>query len=383
MPQTVTIIGGGFGGVYTARHLLRRGLNVRLISRDDFFTFTPLLHEVATGTLEARDVSFPFTSFFPKSNFEFVTGEVAKLEAETKTLILRDGSSLMYDILVIASGAGSNFYGIAGAAERLTLKSVADALTIKKTLEEYCHNRPFRLSVLGGGFTGVELACEISQLLARYKRQDCRVMLVNDRGTPFERSQPRLAGYIEKTLRKLKIEFKSHFHAERITATEIISPSETIPSDITIVTTGVKPNTGFLPQDWLDAKGNVVVDAYLRVAKALDVFALGDIIAWPDRKPPALAQTAVQQASIVAANIVRSSAGKSLKQYRLRLKGVLVSLGTWNATGTIFGVMIKGVIAWYIWRTVYLFKTPGLKNKLRIAYRWTLYLFVKRRHFRV
>ncbi len=381
--STVTVIGGGFGGVYTAKALLRLGISVRLISRDDFFTFTPLLHEVATGTLRREDVAFPYASFFAGQAIEIVRGSVSAVDDTRHTIELEDGRVFEYDIAVLATGSVTDPGAIRRVEGALTLKSVDDALAIRAALEKAGAREQFRIGVVGAGPTGIELICEIRQLLRSRSHCSAKLDLFSGRTVPFENQHPRLGGYIRGALERLRISLHEHSIVDSIENGVIHGQKEDYPADLIILTTGVRPATEYVESRFKDGYGNIRVEDTLRLRGSATLYALGDAIILAHGKPPALAQLAVRQARLVADNIARQLRGKPLEPYKLVMAGILVSLGKWDAVGTIFGSFMSGRLAWYIWRTVYLFKTPGVRNKLRIAWRWTQYLFDPRRYFRI
>jgi|GEM_PF-180169 len=382
----ITIVGNGFGAVYTARLLLKRGFKVRIIAQENRFTFTPLLHEVATGTLCEDDVCFSFGTFIPQYGFEFIAGELAKINVSEKTLELSSGRILEYEKLVLATGARSDMSSVPGAEYAMTLKTVTDAAMIRNRLLELISSRPNEIAVniIGGGFTGVELLCEIEQVLNKYcKNSKLIIRLFNRSSILLSESDPKLASYIEKRLRRADIEYYLNSKVEAILPDHIKIKEKTFYADLNIITTGVSLNNEYAPKQWLDLRGNIEVEKSLLVCGDKDVFALGDIITIKGYgKPPMLAQTAVRQALVVAKNIIHQINGETLSDYIIKIQGMLISLGNWDAAGRIFGISIFGRFAWYIWRTVYLFKTPGWSNRFNIAFRWTNYLFINRRHIK-
>jgi NADH dehydrogenase len=172
------------------------------------------------------------------------------------------------------------------------------------------------------------------------------------------------------------IELICDAQAQKITPTQVQTTKGTFASDITILCTGVKPNTEFFSCAFtLDPQGHIPVNRFLQTQQNEYIFALGDVAIMEERFIPKLAQTAVQQAKIVGRNIASHAQGLPMNVYRPYVRGVLFSLGFGDGIGKIGPVVVKGFLAWYLWRTVYLFKTPGLGNKLRVAFSWTLGLF--------
>ncbi len=380
MKSPIVIVGGGFGGVYTAKNLLKAGLPVLLISEHNYFTFTPLLHEVATGNLTSKDILFEYSDFFDSKHFRFVRGHVDKINFEKHHLHVGD-TKYSYQYLVIATGSATNFYSMKGTEHCHTLKSVEDALRIKRHVLELAQGTKQRvcLNVIGGGPTGMELILELSDLLKELKKFNSdlnyHLRLINASDTLLRPFSQRIQRYAQKTLEKAGIEVVLNAIAKELTATTIKTSVGDFDTNLTILAAGVTPRTE-CAADVLNESTHIDVNEHLQVKGYKNVFALGDVISMGDVRIPKLAQTATQEASVVAENIKRlHKKRKHLRSYKVDLKGMLVSLGTYNGAGDLFGITLKGFPAWWLWRTVYLFKTPGPTNKLRVAFSWTISLF--------
>ncbi len=379
----VVIVGGGFAGIFASRALLKQQIPVTLISETNHFTFTPLLHEVATGSLIAHDAMFEYESFFHSSLFRFVRGRVTGLDREAQEVLIGN-DRIAYRYLVLAPGSTTNFYSMKGAEHAYTLKSIEDAVKLKRAILSRAQDadRHVAVTVVGGGPTGLELIFDLHQLLGDLKRknraQDYQLRLVHATDIFCKGGGDQTQVYISQALKRAKIEVHCSTRAVAISATSVETSSETFHSDVTVLCAGVRPNTDFLKDAIeLDAQGHVPVEATLQTVEDPHVFALGDVIAIDGSPTPKLAQLAVQEARVVARNIVslHHRPQAPLRSYRPRVAGMLFSLGYGDGVGTIGPVLVKGVLAWYIWRTVYLFKTPGFWNKLRVAFSWTLGLF--------
>jgi len=182
--------------------------------------------------------------------------------------------------------------------------------------------------------------------------------------------------YIRKAMDHMQITPVCGAYAEVIHPDRIETTVGDYRSDVTVMASGVRPNTDVFAEDLsLDERGHVPVNAGLQTIEDEHLFALGDIIAVDGKPIPKLAQTATRQALVVAENIHRHQTGEKLEAYNLEVLGTMFSLGYGDGVGIIYGYTIKGVLAWYLWRTVYLFKTPGAANKLRVAFSWTMDLF--------
>lgn len=379
----VVIIGGGFAGVSTAQGLLKRNIPVTLISETNHFTFTPLLHEVATGSLIAYDAMFEYESFFHSTLFRFVRGRVTGLDRQAHEVLIGD-DRVLYRFLILAPGSTTNVYSMKGTEHAYMLKSVEDAIKLKRAILARAQDaeRHVAVTVVGGGPTGLELIFDIHQLLGDLKRKsrtaDYDLRLVHATDTFCKGGGDRIQGYIAGALKRTKIEVVCGAMASAITSDSVETSAGTFHSDVTVLCAGVRPNTDFLKGVLeLDPQGHIPVASTLQSVEDPHVFALGDVIAMEGVPVPKLAQLAVQEASVAADNIARlcHNPHAQLRGYNPRVIGTLFSLGYGDGVGTIGSIFMKGVPAWYLWRTVYLFKTPGLWNKLRVAFSWTLGLF--------
>jgi len=382
--NSVVVIGGGFGGVYTVKELLKRRIPVTLVSETNFFTFTPLLHEVATGILTSDDITFEYASFFNSPRFSFIRGRAEDIDFDRRVVIV-DGTKVSYDDVVIATGSSTNFYGLKGREHTLELKTIEDAAKLKKRMIELGQGVEGEVfvTVIGGGPTGIELVFEMELFLKELKRHNPRlnyqlrvIQLSSAILSPFPEHIQRRA----MTLLKLRgIDVLLETTALEVTTDVIKTDQGTFPSNLTVMTAGVTPNVDcVMSASRVVDRGHLQVDESLRVVDREHAFALGDVIAMNGAPTPKLAQTATQQASVIAENIVRSREKRSLVTYVFDVRGMLVSFGYRDGAGLILGLTILGLPAWFLWRTVYLFKTPGLSNKLRVAFSWTIDLFQKR-----
>jgi NADH:ubiquinone reductase (H+-translocating) len=378
---TVVVIGGGFAGVYATRHLLKYGYPVFLMSRRNHFTFTPLLHEVATGSLITHDVAFEYESFFKHPAFEFISGEVSELDPDRKKVQV-NGSYVTYDVLVIATGSRTNEHLVKGMEHAYELKVVEDARRLKNAIIEKAQGaeKDLTVTVVGGGPTGLELVFEIDRLCKTLKKYHPSfkhtLRVIHAQAELGGKTLSSIHEYINSHVKKREISVELNTFAKEITSAGVQTSKGFFASDITVLCAGVRPSTDFLRGTIpLDERCHITVDQYLRVVGFEDMYAAGDVISIDGESIPKLAQTAVVEGDVVARNIHASVVGKPLSSYRPRVNGMLLSLGYGRGVGQLFGIVVKGVLAWYLWRTIYLFKTPGLRNKLRVAFSWTLGLF--------
>lgn len=369
--------------MYTAQGLLKRHIPVTLVSETNHFTFTPLLHEVATGSLIAYDAMFEYESFFNSKHFRFVRGRVTGIDRQAREVLVGD-ERLAYRFLVLATGSTTNFYSIKGTRHAYTLKTIEDAVKLKRAILARAQDadRHVAVTVVGGGPTGLELIFDIHQLLKDLRRTsraaDYDLRLVHATDTFCKGGGDRIQGYISKALKRTKIEVACNAMAQTITQDSVETSAGTFHSDVTVLCAGVRPNTDCLKGALeLDPQGHIPVVSTLQSLEDPRIFALGDVIAIDGAPAPKLAQTAVREANVAADNIARllKNQHAELRSYQPKVIGMLFSLGYGDGVGTIGPILVRGVLAWYLWRTVYLFKTPGLWNKLRVAFSWTLDLF--------
>jgi NADH dehydrogenase len=397
----VVIVGGGFGGIYTARHLgplIREGkVDVTLINKSNYFLFTPLLHEVATGGLSPTSVVEPIREIFRGESVHFLQDEVKTIDQANKRVITVN-RTIGYDYLVVSSGAETNYYGTLGAEmNTITLKSLDDALTIRRTIIDACEKaahihddeerkRLLSMVIVGGGATGVELATEIIEFLeetlcsyygttCHLKKSDMNVTVVAaspDLLPPFPPALREIAKkeLIRKGIKVLLNETVTEVKQNRI----IFKDGSFIDAGTIIWVAGVKPKSPDIAGIEKEKNGRIKIDENLRVVGHPEIFALGDT----GGSAPMLAQVAVQQGKIVAANIAATINNTPLSAFTFVEKGLLVSLGQWYAAGRLFGVTMKGPLMWWIWRTVYLFNFHSWRKRFKIGVEWTVNLFYPR-----
>lgn len=409
-PQVV-ILGAGFGGVYVAKELapyVRRGdIDVTIVNRTNYFLFTPLLHEVATGALSPNSVAEPLRGIFEDTGIQVYQGEISHVDTASSLVKLGD-CDIAYDYLVVATGAETNYYGIKGADTiGLSLKNLADALKIRdrvidafeKAIVDHSKNRSsdaLRFVVVGGGATGVETAAELAEFLCEirsryygkvdyFREQDISITLVAGGGMlrQYHESIQKVA---EKRLRSKGInvildEVVSEVASDRV----IFKSGKTTAAGVVIWAAGVKPQLPVFKEAAnapVVVSGRITTDVNLRAVTSAPVhapiFALGDSATISGQNVPMLAQVATAQAPVVAKNIIALVQNHSLVEYSPKIKGTLVSLGQWFAAGQAYRFSIYGKFAWWIWRTVYLSKFASNRKRIRIMFEWTIDLFSAR-----
>lgn len=406
----IVVLGAGFGGTYVARRLRRaakRGIaNVMVVDRANHFLFTPLLHEVATGGLTAASVAEPLREAFVNTPIDVVSGEVELVDRAAKTVNV-SGRTIPYDYLVIATGASTNTYGVDGVEKySVGLKDLRDAITIKNRIidafniadgmtDTVAQAKALHFVVVGAGATGVELVAEIAEFAETLHRRyhDCgsgsplpapRVTLVS--AGPELLAQFPVASRAKALarLRKLGIDVKLGMNVTAVDRNGIAFGDGTrIDATMVIWAAGVRASSpAFLGEVPLCPSGRLLVTNTLQLKGDDSVFVVGDVAecVLPDapKGQPMLAQVAVQQAGIVAHNLLAMIENTRLEPFRYSSKGGLVSLGKGYAVGDVFGFTISGFFAWWLWRTIYISKFGSWKKRIRIGFEWFLELFYAR-----
>lgn len=381
----VLIVGGGFGGVYAARTLLKKGFSVTLASKTNFFIFTPLLHEVATGSLNANDITFEYSDFFHNKNFTFFRETIVDINVDERFVRTADGERISYEYLVVSTGAKTNFFGAKGSEHALELKTIEDAMLLKRKVVSLAQGieRDVVVTIVGGGPTGIELAFEVEEFLRAIKKHShslkYKVRLIHAGDSVCATFPLSVQKYAYAQMKKEGIDVRLETTVTEVTPDGVITSSgEHLWGDIVVWAAGVAAETALVPQAFKDERGNIIVDENLRIQGREREFAIGDCMIQGAKAVPKLAQTATKQGRIVAVNIDADTHSRPLVAYAPRVRGMLLSLGKGRGAGSLFGVVFKGFVGWCIWRSAYLSKIPGFRNKFDVSVTWFLSFFSSR-----
>jgi NADH dehydrogenase len=410
-PTRVLILGGGFGGVYTALTLekmlkaeIRRGeVELGLVSRENYIVFQPMLPEVISGSIGMLDVITPIRRLCPNTNLYTRTIESIDLTHRSVQSTAGFGSRahhLHFDHLVVALGNVTSFAGSPGLAEyALPFKYLGDALTLRNriihTLEEADieQDREVRRALLtfvvaGGGFSGVEAVAELNDFVRAAARsfrnirpEEIRVVLLHAGGLILPELPKSLAEFAQTLLMKRGVEIRFNTRLTGATVDMALLDGGGRIATRTLVSTvpsGPNPLVAMLPVK--KERGRILVDANLEVPEYPGLWAVGDCAAIRDARTgdfcPPTAQHATREATCAAHNIVASIKGTEKKAFMFTALGKMGALGRRSAVAEIFGIKLSGFLAWWLWRTIYLMKLPGLDRKIRVATDWTLDLIL-------
>jgi len=404
------ILGGGFAGIAVARRLERRlwrnEASVVLISRENFSLFTPMLPEVSSGALDVRHIVTPIRSQLRRTRF--VLADVDAVDFERRNvaythILSGERETIAYDHVVLALGSATSTFDLPGVAQRaFALKTLEDAGILRNRLiwllemadasdDAAERRRLLTIVVVGGGFTGVEATGEMVELFRSVDRfyrnvssSDVRIVLVEGGATLLPGLPARMGTYSAHDLRRRGVEvvLGVNVRAADDHGLELANGAR-IETRTIVWSAGVR-SSPLLAREALPhgRGGSIVVEPDLRVARHDGVWALGDCAAIPDGTGgfhPATAQHAIREGPLLAENLIAVLRGRPTRAFAFTSLGMMASLGARKAVAQLpGGRVLTGFAAWFLWRTYYLSRLPGLDRKLRVAFDWTLELLFPR-----
>lgn len=410
MTTRIVILGGGFAGVHAAARLERElprdaDVSLTIVNRDNFVLFTPMLHEVAASDLDVTHIVNPIRRMVRRASL-FV-GNVESIDLPGRRVLVRHAQgghehALEYDHLVLALGSVTNFFGLPGLERHaLTMKSLADAIALRNRLIEVLEEADFECAgaerrelltvvVAGGGFAGVETVAAANDFLreaiASYRRlspEMLRVVLVHSGNAILPELGPGLGHYAARELGRRGVELRLGARVSAVTGELVrLGDGTEIPSRTVVWTAGTAPNPILAELPCMGEHGRILADECLRVPGWPGVWALGDCALVPDRRSggfhPPTAQHALRQGRVLGRNLAAAILGREPRPFVFSTLGQLAAIGRRSGVAKIFGVQFSGFLAWWLWRTIYLGKLPGLDRKIRVALDWTLDLLLQK-----
>jgi NADH:ubiquinone reductase (H+-translocating) len=417
--KRILILGGGFAGMKTAECLERElqtniSASITLVSDTNALLFTPMLAEVAGSTLEPSHISTPLRSSLHRT--EFVRGRVTGIDFEHRKVILSGPpadaagcAEISYDYLVLALGAVSNYLGMSNVEKlAFNFKSLLDAIRIRNHViemferadrEQDASERQALLTfvIAGGGFAGVELAGALNDfargILADYPRlspSELNILLVHPRDRILPELNESLARYAQEKMEERGVKFLLNVRLADAQPGRVLLSDGEISAHTLVWTAGTAPNP-LLRSSSLetDKRGAVKVDSGLAVPGHPGVWALGDCASITDAKTgkpcPPTAQFAIREAATVARNIARDLSGRRATKFHFDSLGALCVVGHQTACAELSvpffrskSIRFSGLLAWLMWRGIYVAKLPGVERKIRVLMDWTIELFFPR-----
>ncbi|MDZ8031735.1 NAD(P)/FAD-dependent oxidoreductase [Nostoc sp. DedSLP04] len=401
-PHRVVIVGGGFGGLYTAKALKKANVNVTLIDKRNFHLFQPLLYQVATGTLSPADISAPLRSVFSKSkNTKVLLGKVNDIDPKAQQVILGD-EVVPYDTLIVATGVNHSYFGKDNWKEFAPgLKTVEDAIEMRRQIfsafeaaekETDPEKRRALLTfvIVGGGPTGVELSGAIAELAYQTLTEDfrsintseARIVLLQGGARILPHISPELSKVAAESLQKLGVAVYTNTRVTNIEGNIVTFKRGDELTEITSKTilwaAGVQgsPMGKALAKSTgveCDRDGRVIVEPDLSIKGYNNIFVVGDLgnFSHQNGKPlPGVAPVAKQQGEYVAKLIKRRLQGETLPQFRYNDVGTLAMIGQNLAVVDLGLVKLKGFIAWLFWLVIHIYFLIEFDTKVVVAIQW-------------
>lgn len=379
----ICILGGGFGGLYTALRLSQLPWEtsskpeIILVDQSDRFIFSPLLYELLTGELQTWEIAPPYQELLQGTGVRFHQAVVSGIDIDKQLVQLQDSSGISYDRLVLALGGETPLDLVPGATEYAhPFRSIMDVYSLEERLRilEESNTEKIRVAIVGAGYCGVELACKLADRIGEKGR--FRLIEISDqilRTSPeFNRQAAKKA--LDTRGVFIDLETKVVSIAEDTISLEYKDQIDEIPVDLVIWTVGtrVAPVIKTLPLKQ-NQRGQITTTPQLQVFEHPEIFALGDLGDCLDaegKQVPATAQVAFQQADYAAWNIWASLTNRPLLPFRYQQLGEMMALGVDNATFTGLGIKLDGSLAYLARRLAYLYRLPTLDHQLKVGFNW-------------
>ena len=405
----VVVIGAGFAGLNVVRELAKAPVSITLIDRTNHHLFQPLLYQVATASLSPADIAAPIRAVLRRQkNVRVLLAEAAGIDPEAKAVTLDDGEVLRWDYLVLATGSTHSYFGHPEwETNARGLKTLNDAIAIRndvllafeaaersRTDEDRTRNLGF--VIVGGGPTGVELAGAIAEI-ARYSlAQDFDTIDPTQASIQLVEGAPRiltafpesLAKKAQHELEQLGVKVRLHSMVTEIDDQGVtLAGGERIEASTLLWAAGVQASSiGKLAGLQTDRVGRVEVQTDLRVAGHPGIFVAGDlaVLNGPKGTPyPGVAQVAIQQGKLVAANIVASVAGGETKPFHYSDRGNMATVGRNYAIAEVWKLRLSGFPAWIAWIFIHIAYLIGFRNRIFVMFQWAYGYFTYYRRVRL
>ena len=402
--KRIVILGGGFGGTYTALHLEKLvkndpSIEITLINKENFLLFTPMLHEVAASDLDATHIVNPISKMLKRT--QFFCGSVDSIDLEKRSVTVSHGlmnhsHDVPFDHLVLALGSITNFYNSPAIEQGCrTMKSLEDSMRLRSRvialMEEadfeccaHIRQRLLTFVVAGGGFAGVETMAAINDFVheslrfyPNLRKEHVRMVLINAGEVILPELSPKLGRYAQSKLEQEGVTVFCKCKVANVQDAAItLTNGELIDASTLVWTAGTSANPLVKALPCKKERDRVVVNEFMECPEWPGVWAVGDCAHIPDpatgKAFPPTAQHAIREGKVLAHNIVASINGTAKKPFKFKMLGQLASIGRRAGVANILGANFSGFIAWFLWRSIYLMKLPRLEKKVRVALDWTL-----------
>lgn len=391
----VVIIGGGFGGLWAAKALANKPVDVTLIDRKNHHVFQPLLYQVATAVLSPGEIAQPIRRILHKAdNIEVILGEVVGFDKENNKVILVEGSQISYDYLIVAGGARHSYFGNDDwERDAPGLKTIEDAVEMRRRIlvafetaerDAYLTGKQKQLNfvVVGGGPTGVELAGAIADIARKALAKDfkaidtrkAKVMLFEGSDKILGTFGKDLSASAKQQLESLGVEVHLNSFVTDVETGRVKVGENWIDCDVVLWATGVAASPlGKALGVETDKAGRVVVEKDLSIKGFPNIFVIGDMayLLQNDGEPvPGVSPAAMQMGTATASNILAELKGKPREDFVYWDKGTMATIGRKKAIAQFAGMKFKGWIAWMMWLFLHVFFLIGFRNRLAVLFEW-------------
>jgi NADH dehydrogenase len=400
--KRIVIVGGGFAGSTLAgglERLLPEDWEIDLLSQDNYITYNPLLPEVVGASLLPGHVVAPLRQLVKRTRVCMVRVTDIDLAGKTVSYLGEGPGTLRWDQLVLACGQGANLSVVRGMATyALPLKTLGDALFLRNRIVSRLEQAELNpdpqarrwlttFVVVGGGFSGVEVAGELVDFLRaslryypRLTREDCRVVLLHGGGRLLPELSPSLGEFAFRKMCMQGLDVRLDARATLVDDRGVhLDSGEFVPAGTVVCTIGTAPNPLVDALPVRKDRGRIATAPDMSVPEHDGVWALGDCAAVPNardgRTSPPTAQFADRQARVLARNIAARVRDRPTSAFAYAPVGQLSSIGHNKAVAELFGIRIAGFVAWLLWRGVYLLKIPTLARKVRLYLEWNWAMF--------
>jgi NADH dehydrogenase len=394
MCPKVVIIGGGFGGLWAARTLANKPVDVVVIDRNNYHTFLALLYQVAAAELTAEDIAYPVRSVFCKiPNIDFILAHARRIDLQNRR-IETDGETISYDYLILANGSVTSTFGVPGVEEHAYfLKTLEEAVTLKNHIiccfeaaarEPEAERRKSLLTfvIAGGGATGVEYAGALTELIHGPLIKDytgidfseARIILLEAADQLVSSISSNIRDYTARQLRGMGVDVRLKAEVAEVSPEKVVlKGANNIYTSTVVWTAGVKGEGLAVASNIpVTRDGRVAVNEKLQIQDQLNIYVIGDLASINEgqRILPMVAQVAIQSGVTSAQNILRQIAGLAPQPFIYKDRGSMITIGRKAAGVAIGSRTFTGFFAWVMWLVIHLFNLIGFRNRVMVLINW-------------
>lgn len=391
----VVIIGSGFAGLKFARTINGKLFQTVLIDKENYHTFQPLMYQVTSSGLEANSIVYPIRKALKgKKNFHFRMTEVLDVNSKSKEITTKNGT-LKFDYLIIATGAGSNFFGMDNIRKHgYTMKNIVESLKLRNvilqnfetalnTSDRTKRKELMRFVIVGGGATGIELAGALADLKNNILQRDYQDLSINKMQIYVIEASERLLPAMsknasinaEKFLTEIGVIVLLNTTVKDYDGTTVITNKKEIKSNTLIWSAGVQGNPIGNLDNSLNRANRIITDEFNQVKGYEDIYSIGDVSCIETEKDgrghPMLGSIAAQQGKQLAKNFNASAKNKERKPFKYKDMGTMATIGRHKAVVDLPFVKFSGILAWYVWMFLHLMLLVGARNMLVVFIDWT------------